>query len=164
MRCRYQEGYLYRKGDSWFVRFNDYVMQKDGSIRRVQVSKKLASVAECRTKEEARRLADELLEPLNDGTATAAGTMSLSQFVETSYLPYVVEQKRPSTAKGYKDVWGDHLSARCGQRRVRDFQTLDGQRVMNDIARKSDLSRTTLKHIKSVLSGVFTYAKNRAVS
>jgi hypothetical protein len=48
---------------------------------------------------------------------------------------------------------------------VRDVRPVDGERLIQDIARASDyhLSRTTLKHIKSFLSGVFTYAWRQGV-
>ena len=35
---------------------------------------------------------------------------------------------------------------RCGKSRLRNFRTLDGERVLADIARQNDLARNTLKH------------------
>ena len=52
------------------------------------------------------------------------------QFVERTYLPWAEEQKRPSTHKGYKDIWSVHLKARCGSIRLRDFRTCDGERLL----------------------------------
>ncbi len=43
---------------------------------------------------------------------------------------------------------------------MREFRTVDASRMLRAIAKKKDLTKTTLQHIKSVLSTVFVYAKN----
>jgi integrase len=68
-------------------------------------------------------------------------------------------QRRASTFKGYKAIWEDYLKARSGEVRLREFRTCDAERLLADIARKQPLSRNTLKHIKSLLSGIFKHAK-----
>jgi integrase len=85
--------------------------------------------------------------------------MCLEQFVEQVYLLHVARQLRPSTFKGYADLWHNHLKGRAGIFRIREFRTSDGERLMCEIARTTDLNRTSLKHLKSMLSGVFTHAK-----
>jgi integrase len=43
---------------------------------------------------------------------------------------------------------------------MREFRTVDASKMLKAIAEENDLSKTTLQHIKSMLSGVFTHAKN----
>jgi len=43
---------------------------------------------------------------------------------------------------------------------LREFGTVDASKMLRTIAEEHDLSKTTLQHIKSVLSGIFTHAKN----
>jgi integrase len=43
---------------------------------------------------------------------------------------------------------------------MREFRTVDASKMLKAIAEDNDLCKTTLQHIKSVLSGVFTHAKN----
>jgi len=43
---------------------------------------------------------------------------------------------------------------------MREFRTVDASRMLKAIANENDLTRTTLQHIKGVLSGIFTHAKN----
>jgi integrase len=74
-------------------------------------------------------------------------------------LPYV-EELRASTKKGYREIWTNHISKRVGKIRVREFRTVDASRMLKAIADENDLSKTTLQHIKSVLSAIFTHAKN----
>jgi integrase len=40
------------------------------------------------------------------------------------------------------------------------FRTVDASRMLKGIADEHDLCKTTLQHIKSVLSAIFTHAKN----
>src|SRR6267142_820625 len=50
----------------------------------------------------------------------------------------------------------DHV----GELHLREFPTVDASRMLRTIAKENDLTKTTLQHIKSVLSTIFTYAKN----
>lgn len=53
----------------------------------------------------------------------------------------------------------DYLTPRCGDIRLREFRTCDGEKLLAHVARQRPLSRSTLKRIKSLLSGVFKHAK-----
>ena len=43
---------------------------------------------------------------------------------------------------------------------MRSFRTADACKALKAIADENDLSKTTLQHIKGVLGGIFTHAKN----
>jgi integrase len=108
-------------------------------------------------------LLDEILRPLNEGKTKPEGTLSVAHFVEGYYLPFVEENYKPSTLAGYKNLWGAYLSTRLSKIVLRDFRTVDAANLLAEIHRTQSLGRTMLKHIKSFLSGVFTYAKNQGV-
>jgi hypothetical protein len=76
-----------------------------------------------------------------------------------AYLPWTKEERRASTSKGHHQIWINHLSDRVGEIRLREFRTVGTSRMLRAIAKEKVLTRTTL-HIKSVLSTIFTYAKN----
>jgi len=83
---------------------------------------------------------------------------TVSDFVDQVYLPYVGEEKRPSTHKGYKTVWKS-LEPIVGKKTLlKDVNTITIQQWLNALA-KSDLSKATLRHTKAWLSGVFRYSK-----
>ena len=160
---RHQKGYLFKKGSAWYLRYYDRVLGPAGSVEHKQKCRKLAdAVGRYRTKQAAWELAEELLRSLNDGTATAESSMTLLQYVEDYYLPYVEEQKRLSTYKGYVHMWSRHLKGR-GSIALRDFRTVDGENLLRSIARTENLNRTSLAHIKSFLSGVFRYARRQGI-
>ena len=161
---RHQKGYVYKKGRWWFVRFYDSVMQADGSTKRAQVARKVAPVSDdYRSKRSVLLMVEELLRPFNNGHYTPESTLALERFVEQTYLPYIQSQRRPSTYKSYKELWENHVERRCGATRLREFRTCDGERLLADIARQHNLSRSTLRHIKTLLSGIFKQAKRLGV-
>jgi integrase len=160
---RHQEGYLYRKGSIWLLRYYDSEYVANGSVRSVQKTKKLAKVGpECPNKTAARDLAREFLEPINPARNTPEAAMTLTSFSEHRYLPFVKMHKRISTFHGYRNVWRRYLKPRS-EIMLRDFRTVDGERILESIAAEHRLTSTTLAHIKAFLSGIFRYAKRQGV-
>ncbi len=160
---RHQEGYLYRKGSLWLLRYYDSEFAADGSVRRVQKTKKLAAVGpECPNKTAARDLAREFLESINRARNTPESAMTLIRFTEDRYLPFVEEHKRISTFRGYRNMWRRYLKPRCDIM-LREFRTVDVERILHSIAKEHKLTSTTLAHIKALLSGVFRFAKRQGV-
>ena len=162
-RTRHQKGYPYRKGSSWLLRYYDTEVAVDGVARRVQKTKKLAEVGRgCSTMTAARQLAKEFLERINDTSSTSESTMTLTRFVETRYLPFIEGHKRISTFHGYRNMWKHYLKPH-GEVMLRDFRTVDGEGILEWIAKEHILTSTTLAHIKAFLSGAFRYAKRQGV-
>jgi integrase len=160
MRTRHQKGYVYKDGGWWFVRYREDLLDENGTTIRKQRTRKLVEVCDqYRTRSSVRSLAEEVLAPINSASGRIEGTFTLGQFVAGTYLPEVKAQKRASTYKGYKDLWENHLKQHCDGIRLREFRTLDGERMLGSIAKKSSLNKTSLKHIKSLLSGIFTHAR-----
>jgi integrase len=162
-RTRHQKGYLYKKGNLWLLRYYDFEVLPEGTIRRIQKAHKVAEAeGEYRTKKAARGLANDFLAPLNDRRATPQSTMMLSHFVENTYLPFIQTHKRISTYHGYRNMWKGYLKPHGGVT-LRDFTTVDGERILVSIADANDLTSTTLCHVKAFLSGVFRHAKRLGV-
>ncbi|HXN22865.1 MAG TPA: hypothetical protein VOA41_09010 [Candidatus Dormibacteraeota bacterium] len=160
-----QKGQVFRKGASWFLRYRDSVM-KNGVPTRVRICRRLAPFCDrYRSKKSVESLALEILGPINSGRAQAESTISVEEWITNYYLPYVREQKRPSTAKGYRDIFKRYLKGKFLKGNVdislRDFRCVEGDRLLAAVAHEWDLSHTTLKHVKSFLSGVFTFAKRQ---
>src|SRR6266481_4453179 len=163
---REQKGYLFHRYGSWFVRFMDDVRQPDGTIKRKLVCKKLDVPygGEYRTKKSVQSFAKELLAPVNSGLQNPQATMLVTDFVDTVYLPeYVEKNLRPASLKQYRDVWENHLKPRMGKLALRVFRTVHGEQILADIARQSNLGRSSLRHCKAFLSGAFKQAKRLGI-
>jgi integrase len=162
---RQQKGYLFHKRQSWFLRHCDDVIQPDGTIERKLVCKKLPVPfgPEYPTKKSVAPFVDEILGPLNAGTTNPVSAMKITDFVEHVYFEHASQRLRASVTYGYRGLWAKHLKGRLGKQVLRDFRTVDGEQLLATIARNNKLSRNSLKHIKSFLSGVFTEAKRLGI-
>jgi integrase len=157
-RQRKQAGYIYQRAGWWVLRYREDLVE-NGQVTRRQLAKQIQPVAaehkRCkRPPLEIQEKAEQMLQPLNNHTYTPEATQTLAQFVDGVYFPNAATQKRASTLKGYKARWESQLKARCGH-----FRTCDGQRLLADIARQDPtLLRSTLRHLRSLLSGIFKHA------
>ena len=159
---RQQTGYLFHRGNSWFVRYYD----TDASGKRIQKCEKLkvAYGGEYRTRRSIQPFVDEILAPLNSGLLNPQATMTVVEFVDTIYLPEHVEKRlRPASLKQYRDVWRNHLKNRMGKLTLRGFRTVHGEQMLADIAAKAKLGRSSLRHCKAFLSGAFKQAKRLGI-
>ncbi len=159
---REQKGYVFHRGNSWFVRYYD----TDATGKRVQKCEKLkvAYGGEYRTRRSVQPFIDEILAPLNSGLLNPQATMLVTEFVDTIYLPqYVEKQLRPASLKQYRDVWSNHLKNRMGKLTLRSFRTVHGEQMLADVAAKAKLGRSSLRHCKAFLSGAFKQAKRLGI-
>jgi integrase len=157
---RYQKGHLYEDHGAWFVRFRLGIRQADGSVKVQRAAERLGSVGDYASRAEVEAARVGLMQRVNGAQMSPHPNLTLSEFCERFYLPWVKSELRASTLKGYRDVWNLYLSERVGQIPLRRFRTVDASRLLRAIAGDCDLTKTTLQHIKSVLSGIFTHAKN----
>jgi integrase len=161
MRNRKQQGQIVRIGERWYVRYWER-RNIEGEIERKRVSHQLGSVTTRGKRPPADILteAERHMTTVNSGAIASERIVTVTDFVDRVYLPWIEEHKRPSTAKGYRDIWGRHLEPLCGKIWLRDVRTYHVQGWLNQIGREK-LSRNTLKHIKSVVSAIFTLAKQQ---
>ena len=157
---RYQKGCLFQDHGAWFVRYRESVKQKDGSIKFRRQAKRLGDVGSFPRADDIEPLRVSFMQKINHDRSNGDSSMTLAEFVDYSYLPWVESERRASTSKGYRELWENHMSARIGELRVREVRTVHVSRMLRAIAAEHDLAKNTLQHIKSVLSGIFTFAKN----
>jgi integrase len=144
-----QKGQIFRRHGAWHLRY-----RSNGK----QVSTKLADYNdEYRTLKSVRLLAERHLRPVNQGGS--ADPLTIQQFMEQVYFPHVELHKRPSTAHGYRKVYDRYIAPHVSGARLFGFRARDAQNLMNRIATEHKISHSTLVHIKSFLSGVFTFAR-----
>ena len=162
MRRRNQHGLIVRIGNRWYVRYWER-RTVSGNIERKRVSHQLGPVTTRGKRPPADIVteAEQHMATVNSGTMTAERIVTIADFAERVFLPWIEQHKRPSTAKGYCDIWEDHLEPLCGQVWLKDARTYHVQGWLDQIAGAGKLSRNTLKHIKSVISGIFKLAKQQ---
>lgn len=148
-RKRQQDGYIFKARGIWYIRYFD-TRVVDGEVKRVRIAKRIATAREkingvltTITKAKARELAKPTLAKLNQSDRAPETAVPLVDFVDRIYLPRMEQQKRPSTAKGYRDIWENHLKARSGGLWMREIRTCDISRYLTRL-RGPDCSAATL--------------------
>jgi integrase len=149
-----QQGTLRKNHGGWYLRYYQNEIGPDGQPRRRQIEKLLARVDDDHRspKDLDDLIAKELAKVTHGGTAQ--GSLTLAQFADTYWLPTIAAKRRASTHKFYRDLFDNHLRDRVGDVRLRDFQTVNAQRVLDDI----DLSHASLQRIKTGMSALFSHA------
>jgi len=111
----------------------------------IQKARQLCPVdATHKTKKSVRELAEDALAPVNGHKRPPETIITMGDFVTDIYLPFVTAQKRPSTYKGYRDMWEDHLKPRSEKVLLRDVRTCYVQRWLEAVAAE-DRTKTDAK-------------------
>jgi integrase len=161
MRHRKQGGQIITINGRWYVRFYER-RNVGGAVQRTRVTRCLGPVT-TRGKHppaDIKTAAEIHMQTVNNSAIPTERNLVLSDFAENVFFPWIEQYKRPSTYKGYRDIWRCHLKPIVSRERgsLKDIRTFTVQGWLNQLG-KDDLSRNTLKHIKSTLSGMFTLAK-----
>jgi integrase len=176
MRPRHQRGQVLKRGLNWVLRYHEDRMSPGGQVKRVRTLTPLAPYSEYPykgTEADIERLREKFHDKITAILAsvnrenTAAGTLTLGEFIEHSYFPRLDWRLsvpagnelhiEPSTVKGYKDIWEVHVKSKpIAKIRVRDFTSRDGQRFLESLPQH--LSHQTHLRIKTFVRGVFTWA------
>jgi integrase len=154
-----QQGLIVKIGKFWFVRYWERRMVT-GAVVRQRVSHKLGPVTTKGKNPPANIVAASAQHMVSVHTAGLAPEqiVTVVDFVEGVYLPRIEEHKRPSTAKGYRDIWRLHLNPLARTLWLKNVRTHHVQSWLDELAKRG-LSSNTIKHIKSVVSAIFKLAK-----
>jgi len=161
-RKRQQTGYIFKARGHWYVRYFENRMV-DGTLRHDRVAKQIGEVT-TRGKRPPRKIEDEAREIVAAATVTNASperVLAMTEFVDRVYFPHIEQYKRPSTLKGYKDIWENHVKACCAGVWLKDVRTFHVQGWLDAIAFPGTLGRNSLKHIKTFVSAIFKLAKQQ---
>src|SRR5271155_1161962 len=158
-----QTGVIRRKGNLWILCYSVKVLKSDGRTVWRARSKKLAPVSpQYRTQASVRHLAADILAPHNAKTARPESTDTVLRFLEDVYLPYCKANLKPSTHHGYTFIV-KMLKPHVGRYLMRDFKTVEAERLLADFAAEKRRAQTMLKNVKGFLSGAFRYAVRTGV-
>src|SRR6202171_4886894 len=74
-------------------------------------------------------------------------------------FPNIKPKKKPSTYKGYFNLYSKQIQPRIGGLRLSTCTTADMQRILYRIDEQEELSHPSFLNINSVLSAIFTHAR-----
>jgi integrase len=90
--------------------------------------------------------------------------ISIAEFWEKHYVPYIeavvkltgTPRKKPSTIRGYKQIWKQHLEKHFNKITLQQYEPSIGSQLLQSLT--STQGKTTLKHIRAVGSALFRLA------
>jgi integrase len=134
------------------------------SIRKVRGKRVLSS--------DLKRVLNSFMDGVNRRRANGTKSnikqdMRIVDFWDQHYLPYcekIVEvgertgrpRKKPSTMKGYRQLWRQHLNGHFGELTLREYEPDMGTTFLDSLTNTQ--SSTTIRHIKALGSAIFKRA------
>ncbi len=88
---------------------------------------------------------------------TAVTDLTIGDFW-TKYLEHAKKELRWSTVHGYEKLWSQYLETELASLSLTKYRTADGYHFLSKLNPK--LNRNSLAHVRSLASGLFSYAVN----
>ena len=153
-RRRFQDPKPFRSGNWWYLLYWQDVFVNGSRVRK----KKRVKIAPATMPErESRKVAAEILRPLNQGLVTIGSATSFENFVDNIYSPTVMPLFARSTQDRYRGVIANYLKPAFGASCLRDLTPLTVQRYLSGMA-TSPLSFESRDKIRDVLSSILASA------
>jgi integrase len=151
---RKQTGQIIETRRAFFARY--YHTTEDGD--RKQKCVKLADKSDLyRSKADVQPLMDKLMAGVNGQEKTFSPQQTLTEFVETAYLPWCRTTKAAATVECYRTNWVGKLKPHVGDIPLVNLKTTQVTALLTHYA-KSGLGSQSLSRIKFMLSGAYEYA------
>jgi integrase len=149
-RRRFQDPKPFRRGEWWCLQYwrDDF---SEGNPKRKKAWAKLAPTS--MLEREVRKIAAELLRPLNQGLESIGSATNFTKYVDETYIPVVMPLMAKSTQDRYRGVIGNYLLPTFGKLCLRDLTTLAVQRYFSNMA-GSELSHESKDKVRDVLSSI----------
>ena len=159
MVARIQDGYVYYASGAWHVRYYCTETQ-DGQPVRVQRSHLLIRDPKRHLTKSGKAVQDARQKFMNqiNGTAASGPDVLTTQFWQDTYLPFIRENKKPSTVSGYEQIWSQHLQAHFAGKTLQEYRTHVGSQFLLGLTKTQ--GQRTLAHIRSLMAGIFSHAVN----
>ena len=150
-RRRYQNPKPRREGKWWYLLIWKEVIDKIAGTKRKRTREKLAPAT--MPEREVRKIAAELLRPLNQGLLTIGSATRFLDYVEDVYRETVLKAMAKSTQNRYNSVLKVYLLPVFGQLCLREITPRVVQQYFSGMA-DSKLSQESKDKIRDVLSSV----------
>lgn len=155
-RRRFQRGCIVTRGNTRVLRYRQDVLGPDGKFQRRNRAVILGRVSELSMRE-AKRLADQVLRPINSGYWRPQLLVTLREFYQEKYEPDILPNLKRSTQSSYRANMKEHVLPALGDLRLLELCRGDVQHFVTALPGKG-LQRQTVKNVLTVLSAVLTTA------
>ncbi|HXE05776.1 MAG TPA: hypothetical protein VN579_07310, partial [Bryobacteraceae bacterium] len=153
-----RKGYLRIEGGSWLLTYRVYVPGKRLPDR---VTKTIgpANGPGKLTEKQAQRFAwDHYLAPLDQAVLRPLSMVTLGEYWKLKYKPWLEASRKKTTRGQYISLFENYVMPALGETRLCELNSDMVEEVMAS-AKSAGKSPSTAKHIRKVISGMFTRAK-----
>jgi integrase len=153
-----QNGCVWLSRGVWYLRYREPVLT-DGKLIQKMRCVRLAEYGDkyhCKSD-----LADLIAEKLDKVRASQKCPRSaelFSTYVTETYLPFVKRTMAPSTYACYDTYWRAYIQPHVTSLAMRDFSIAIVSKIIAEAASVHTLNKNTCGKIRSIISGVFSYA------
>jgi integrase len=150
-RRRFQDPKPFREGNWWWI--NPW--QDEFKEGRPQRKRKRMKVCPAEMPErEARKMATEMLRPMNQGLQTIGSATRFGEYVNGTFRPTVLPLMASSTRASYEGTLHKYLIPVFGEMQLRDMNALSLQTYFSKKGSSPEIGAETLLKVKEVLSSV----------
>jgi integrase len=148
---RFQDPRPKREGNFWYLLcWQDCFVQGSPVRKRKRLKIAPATMPE----REVKKIAAEILRPVNQGLISAGSAITFSEYVENEYMPTTLPQLSSSTQNCYRGVLGKYLLPAFGSLCLRDLTPRTLQRYFSNLA----IPHPSTMKVRDALSSVLRSA------
>lgn len=162
VRHRIQKGRLFQKNGAWHVEFYREAPAGNGEPEWRQTSSVLGRIKDYPRQQDVWDLYQGFMHAIND-RYVRVNSMDppFAAFVDEIYFTSEhVKALSPSTRDEYEGMWHRYLRDWAGDETLGSIRPSTVNTLLERIVRDHGIGKYTVQHIKSLLSGVFTFARN----
>jgi len=146
------------KGKYWILRWREDVINKAGAVERVERRARVGLTKDLPTKALARRVADRMLQHVNEPNYMPGKVATVREFSEV-YRANVCPTFKPSSCESTRSLCRIYIEPVLGTYRLAEVKGEVPQLLVNDLRRRG-LSRKTIMNALSALASMLTAARD----
>lgn len=158
-RPRHQDGCLWIRGKRrkvWVIRWREDVAQPDGSVKRIQRAETLGPVSKI-TRQQAKKVLEERLAPLNLGQLRPKATMTIADFVRLEWKPNAELALKKKSVSYYEFQLDTRILPALGSICLCNLNRAHIEGVLSGLRRKG-ATGSTLRGVRATVSTVLQVA------
>ena len=153
-RRRYQDPKPKREGNWWYLRiWQDEFVGGESTRKRQRIKLAPASMPE----REVKKIAAEMLRPVNQGLISVGSAVVFEQYVESTYIPTVLPLLAKTTQDCYEGIIGKYLKPNFQNMYLRDLTPLTLQRYFSGMTAEG-VAYPTIVKVRDALSSILRSA------
>lgn len=152
---RHQRGYIYEAFGAFHVRYYSTIDGERKQLSHRLCTKDRATGHGSPGAKAVRELCEEFMRTINSDTPAPAA-LTVVEFWDKTYLPFIESNLKPSTIWGYKQVWNQRLKHHFSNTLIIDYKTPMMSMFLTSLSKT--LKPRTLQHIKFLASALFAHA------